>query len=210
MKPMRIAALPLLALVVVCGGCGQGSSPESPSPSPTNPGVLFDDFSYSDASALALHGWIVRSTVGWPGVTGAHWGEGSVVIVDDPAQAGNRILRMVAETDGTVAGTQEAQLCHQRKYLEGTYAARVRFADGPVSGPKLDQVVMSFYSISGYLGDLNPQYSELDWEYLPNGGWFGPGSSLSNTSGRRSASIRGSRSINTACCPARRPDGTRW
>jgi hypothetical protein len=65
----------------------------------------------------------------------------------------------------------QTQLCHQRKYLEGTYAARVRFTDDPVSGPRGDQLVQSFYTISPLKAPMDPDYSELDWEYLPNGGW---------------------------------------
>jgi hypothetical protein len=55
--------------------------------------------------------------------------------------------------------------------LEGTYAARVRFTDDPVSGPRGDQLVESFYSISPLKAPMDLDYSELDFEYLPNGGW---------------------------------------
>ena len=60
---------------------------------------------------------------------------------------------------------------HQRKYFEGTYAARVRFTDQPVEGPDGDVVVQTFYAVSPLRFDFDPEYSELDWEYLPNGGW---------------------------------------
>jgi hypothetical protein len=149
---------------------------------PKDAGTLFDDFSYASAADLADRGWIVRATPGLPGVEGAHWGEGTVTIVDDPDQPGNKAVRLVAVSDGTPEGTQQAQICQQRKYLEGTYAARVRFSDEPVSGPDVDQMVMSFYTISGYVKDLDPDYSELDFEYLPNGGWKRRGPILFNTS----------------------------
>jgi len=76
-----------------------------------------------------------------------------------------------ATTDGTAAGTSQAQICQQRKYLEGTYATRVRFRDAPASGPDGDQLVETFYTISPLQAPLDPNYSELDWEYLANGGW---------------------------------------
>jgi hypothetical protein len=78
---------------------------------------------------------------------------------------------MTSSTDGTPAGTTQTQVCHQRKYLEGTYAARVRFSDQPVSGPDGDQLVESFYMMSPLKTPMDPTYSELDFEYLPNGGW---------------------------------------
>ena len=81
------------------------------------------------------------------------------------------IIRMTSSTDGTGPTTRQTQICHQRKYLEGTYAARVRFTDKPVSGPGGDQLVESFYTISPLKAPMDPDYSELDFEYLPNGGW---------------------------------------
>jgi len=131
--------------------------------------VLFDDFSYANKNQLKKHGWILRTAPGWPGVPGATWSEDGVSIQTDPDQPGNRILRMTSSTDGT--NTKQTQICHQRKYLEGTYAARVRFTDNSLSGPSGDQIVQSFYTISPLKAPMDPDYSELDFEYLPNGGW---------------------------------------
>jgi hypothetical protein len=132
--------------------------------------VLFDDFSYTTHDAFSRNGWIVRSAMGWPGIAGATWSD-AVSFVDDAASAGNRVVRMTASTDGST--TRQAQFCHQRKYREGTYAARVRLSDRPVSGPDGDQVVQTFYTIAPLRAVLDPDYSEQDFEYLPNGGWGG-------------------------------------
>src|SRR5262249_22950982 len=110
---MRHALLLLLA-----------SSSAAAAPDPGH--ILFDDFSYASLDAFRGNGWIARSAQGWPGIEGATWLD-TLTFVDDPAKSGNRLARMTATTDGTT--TRQAQFCHQRKYLEGTYAARVRFSD---------------------------------------------------------------------------------
>ena len=138
-----------------------------------SPQILFDDFSYSTIDEMTSNGWVVRSGSGWPGVTGATFRAENVSFVDYPDQAGNRLLRMTSSTDGTAENTYQTQICHQRKYLEGTYAARVRFSDEPVTGVDGDQVVQTFYTITPYVRPFDPQYSEMDFEYLPNGGWGG-------------------------------------
>jgi hypothetical protein len=142
------------------------------------PAVLFDDFNYPSPDAMTRNGWIVRKAIGWPGIEGATW-TGSVTLIDDSQHAGNRLVRMTAQTDGTT--TQQAQFCHQRKYYAGTYAARVRFSDGPVSGPDGDQIVETFYNIAPIKAPLDPDYSEQDFEYLPNGGWGGTDLALHTT-----------------------------
>jgi hypothetical protein len=134
-------------------------------------GLFFDDFSDADTAALVRHGWIVRDKPGHPGVEGASWGFSGIALVDDPQQRGNRLLRLTARTDGSVSGTAHAQVCQARKFFEGTYAARVRFSDAPAQGPDGDVVVQTFYIVSPLRFDFDPEYSELDWEYLPNGGW---------------------------------------
>jgi hypothetical protein len=146
-------------------------TPNTAASKTSKPSILFDDFSYMNKDQLKKHGWILRNAAGWPGVPGATWSEDGVSIVLDPDRPGNRILRMTSSTDGTGAKTKQTQICHQRKYLEGTYAARVRFNDNPVSGPGGDQIVESFYTIAPLKAPMDPDYSELDYEYLPNGGW---------------------------------------
>jgi hypothetical protein len=122
---------------------------------------------------MTANGWIIRSGGGWPGVTGASFHPENVSFIDDVTSAGNRLLRMTSSTDGSGENTSQTQICHERKYLEGTYAARVRFSDAPASGTDGDQIVQTFYMITPYDKPLNPDYSEMDFEYLPNGGWGG-------------------------------------
>lgn len=167
-----IAALSAAALLLAA--CGT-AAPDASSP---GHGVFFDDFSARDVAALQRNGWSLRERRGHPGVDGAAWGPGNVSLVDDPALPGNRLLRLSASTDGSASNTTQAQVCHARKYFEGTYAARVRFSDAPVRGPDGDVVVQTFYAVSPLRFDFDPDYSEIDWEYLPNGGWGDPATRL--------------------------------
>jgi len=151
---------PLLAALGLLGGA------------PTLAAVFFDDFSYRDSAELRdAGGWLLRDRAGHPGPAGARWSPAGVQVVDDPARPNNRLLRLHARTDGSTEGTEQAQACHARKYLRGTYAARVRFSDSPTHGADGDPVIQTFYAIGPLRHDLDPEFSEVDFEYLPNGGW---------------------------------------
>jgi len=133
--------------------------------------LFFDDFSYAAPADLATGGWTLREGDGHPGLPGGRFSPDAVTLHDDPLRAGNRVLRLTARTDGTGPGTVQAQLCQPRKYLRGTYAARIRFSDAPRSGVRGDPVIESFYAVAPLAHAFDPDFSELDWEYLPNGGW---------------------------------------
>ena len=172
---MRSAVTLSIFCIIVIAGCVSNIPTRTASPEPaTLPAqILFDDFSYSTANEMTSNGWGIRSGAGLPGVQGSSFRAENVSFIDYPAQAGNRLLRMTSSTDGTGENTYQTQICHQRKYLEGTYAARVRFSDMPVSGSDNDQIVETFYTITPYEKPFDPDYSEMDFEYLPNGGWGG-------------------------------------
>lgn len=161
MPPEPMSCLRRLVTIVLALGCAMAQAA----------GLFFDDFSHADREALVGAGWTLRTGAGHPGVPGAAWRADAVSLHDDPAGPGNRLLRLTARTDGTPAGTVQAQLCHARKLLAGTYAARVRFSDEPVEGQDGDPVVQAFYAVAPLRHDFDPQFSEIDWEYLPNGGW---------------------------------------
>ena len=135
-------------------------------------GYLFDDFHYTSSadSSLSQHGWTPRTYAGGPGVPGATWPANSITF---PSSNGDQVMQLTASTDGTSAGTKQAELYStQKRFLDGTYASRIRFTDTPTAGNDGDHVNETFFTISPLNGDLDPTYSELDIsEYLPNGGW---------------------------------------
>lgn len=174
---MRRIAVPYILCLFIVGSCTPRAITPTVEASATSNNessqILFDDFSYSTRDEMTANGWVIRSGSGWPGVAGATFRSENVAFVDYPNQSGNRLLRMTSSTDGSGENTFQTQICHQRKYLEGTYAARVCFSDEPASGVDGDQIVETFYTITPYDRPLNPAYSEMDYEYLPNGGWGG-------------------------------------
>ncbi|GIM95309.1 glycosyl hydrolase [Paractinoplanes toevensis] len=163
----RLAALSIAGLVasgVVALTSGTASAADC--------GYLFDDFHYASSSdsSLTSHGWTPRTYAGGPGVPGATWSANSITF---PSSNGDQVMQLTASTDGTGAGTNQAELYStQKRFLDGTYASRIRFTDAPVSGNDGDHINETFFTISPLNGDLDPTYSELDIsEYLPNGGW---------------------------------------
>lgn len=142
---------------------------------------LFDDFSYGGPTdpLLAQRGWTVRTGGGGPGVPGGVWSGDHVSF---PAADGGQVMELKASTEGATGTTVQSEVSHQRKFTEGTYAARVRFADAPVSGPDGDQTVQTFFTITPLDAPMDPDYGELDFEYLPNGGWGESGPTLFMTS----------------------------
>ncbi|GAA1385613.1 cellulose binding domain-containing protein [Kitasatospora putterlickiae] len=133
--------------------------------------VLFDDLDYSGHTdpALAAHGWNARSGGGGPGVAGATWAPENVTFAE---QDGNSVMTLRTSTAGTAESTRQSEFHSQAmKFRDGTYAARVRFADAPVTGPDGDHLVQSFFTINDLKAPNADDYAEYDFEYLPNGGW---------------------------------------
>ncbi|WP_229075900.1 ricin-type beta-trefoil lectin domain protein [Actinoplanes sp. DH11] len=164
----------LAATVATFTGIGVAAAPQSSAA--VGCGVLFDDFNYASRTdaALGQRGWSIRSNAGGPGVAGARWLADNVSF---PTVDGQKVAQLRAVTDGTAGGTSHAEFSQSnRRFFEGTYLARIKFADAPVSGPDGDHVNQTFYTISPLAAPRDPMYSEMDFsEYLPNGGWGDPG-----------------------------------
>ncbi len=171
---MKSFLLVYLAGFIIIAGSGCAPVPLAATPTRTGNGaeiIFFDDFTYAAREEMTANGWVLREGTGWPGVPGARFRADNVSLVDAPDLPGNRLLRMTSSTDGTAEGTFQTQLCQQRKFFEGTYAARVQFRDEPEFGTDGDQIVETFYAITPYERPMALDYSEMDFEYLPNGGW---------------------------------------
>ncbi|TQV71167.1 glycoside hydrolase family 16 protein [Exilibacterium tricleocarpae] len=165
------ACLLLSSLSCATVGCNPWSAGADATTADTPEAIFFDDFHYTTFDAFRANGWRARTETGHPGVVGATWSQDGISF--HPAAAGARkgMVRLTSVTDGSAANTRHTQFCHARKYLYGTYAARVYFRDAPSQGPDGDEVIQTFYAISPLEEPMHPDYSEMDFEYLPNGGW---------------------------------------
>lgn len=162
-------------------GAATTSTPISPA---APAGVYFDNFDYTGPAdpALFKHGWLVRTGKGVPGIPDT-WSARGVSFPADPQAQDGHVLQLEAQTDGTKAGTTQAEIqTASNKFFTGTFAARVFFSDAPTTGRDGDHVNESFYAISQNDSISNTRYSELDNEYMPNGGWGNKGPFLDTTS----------------------------
>ena len=165
---------------------GHDLLPATPAPTAAvpPPGVMFDDFHYSgpDDPALSSNGWQARTGGGGPGIRNT-WSAAGVSFPSDPTAQGGQALQLRVTTDGTDQGTRQAELQSTKAdVLTGTLAARVHFSDEPAHGSNGDHINESFFAISP--SATSPHYSELDDEYMPNGGWGAPGPQLDTTTWR--------------------------
>ncbi|TDC72472.1 glycoside hydrolase family 16 protein, partial [Actinomadura sp. 7K507] len=144
--------------------------------------ALFDDFDYTSHTdpAIGAHGWNIRANSGGPGVPGATWAPENVTFA---MEGTNSIMNLETSTAGTGATTVHTEvLTKAMKFKNGTYAARVKFSDAPTSGPDGDHIVQTFFTINDLTAPMADDYSEYDFEYLPNGGWGEPSNILYATS----------------------------
>lgn len=166
-------ALGCTALVTLPSTAGAATAEEA---------TLFDDFDYTDHTdpQIAAHGWSIRSNSGGPGVPGASWAPENVTF---SGEGGDSVMNLETSTAGTGESTAQTEILTQSmKFRDGTYAARVKFSDAPTSGPDGDHLVQSFFTINDLKEPMADDYSEYDFEYLPNGGWGESGNTLYTTS----------------------------
>ncbi|GAA2845741.1 hypothetical protein Acy02nite_47360 [Actinoplanes cyaneus] len=148
------------------------------------PGIMFDDFHYTgrDDPALAANGWMARTESGGPGIHGTYNANATSFPADQSAMGG-QALQLQASTDGASSHTRQAELSTKAPvFFTGTLAARVFFTDKPAKGSDGDHVNHAFNTISA--SGQSPKYSELDYEYQPNGGWGATGPKMDVVSWR--------------------------
>jgi len=145
----------VLTMTVLLAGRANGQS-----------SVFFDDFNYTSStdSNLLNFGWSPRSGGGGPGI--GTWDPTHITFIPDPADSSNELMQMAATTSGTASTSIQTEILTPFKFLHGTFAARVKFEDAPDSGLDGDQLYQTFFTISPY---RSRPYSEIDFEYLPNG-----------------------------------------
>jgi hypothetical protein len=175
----------------------QPSEPAMPQEPPAVGTVIWDDFNYASwKDPLAgQFGWRFRNGTGWPGNYGG-WSPDQIAFVTDPDDPSNTLMRLESYTDGRAgASTVQTQVSRQPpNVFHGTFAARTRFRPLASVGPdnSADQLTQTFYMIVGIEGTYaDPGYplqsyepyqrtphSELDFEFLPHGGWGRPSTAM--------------------------------
>lgn len=131
----------------------------------------FDDFLYTsqqemltatDATTGFPMSWNIRTGTGGPGF--GIWESGNVI-----PDGNNSLVTLLGRTIGESTSTLKAQIFTPEVFLEGTYAAMVRFSDAPndPNVPDGDAVVETFFAASPFVTD-DPNFSETDFEYYPN------------------------------------------
>ena len=144
-----------------------------------NEQILFDDFNYNSTAELTKNGWNVRTYPGGPGLSNGGWDASNVSFVDTGI---NKSMRLRATTNingsnivngaATQGSSSQSEVRRsESKYKNGTWATRMYFNDAPLDGPDGDSVVETFFGITKYIEGSEP-YSEIDFEYLANGGWY--------------------------------------
>ncbi|MEU8816217.1 glycoside hydrolase family 16 protein [Actinoplanes sp. NPDC048796] len=149
-------------------------------------GTFFDNFHYraSNDPALAANGWQIRTEGGGPGIADS-WTDDTLSFPSDKSAKGGKALQLRASTDGTKAGTRQTELATTGGgFFRGTVAARVFFTNKPVTGRDGDHLNQTFCAISP--SHDSARYSELDFEYQPNGGWGAVGPKMDMVSWRSS------------------------
>lgn len=158
-----------------------------------NTQILFDDFNYSNNTQFANNGWRVRTWNGGPGLANGTWSANNISFVTDPAAPSNKFMRLKAGTNingstisnnnSTTGSVSQAEVARvEQIYKNGTWAARMYFNDAPSTGPDGDTVIQTFFGLTDYI-ELAEPYSEIDFEYLPNGGWWSGSATPSMWSG---------------------------
>jgi hypothetical protein len=144
--------------------------------------ILFDDFSYTTTAQMANNGWRLRTWEGGPGLANGSWSTNNISFVTDPAAPANKFMRLKASTNingstivnnrSTTGSVSQAEVARvEQIYKNGTWAARMYFNDAPSTGPDGDTAIETFFGLTDYIEGAEP-YSEIDFEYLPNGGWW--------------------------------------
>lgn len=173
-RMLSILALALF-LFAGCNSPFNAAERQASSRALTEAGIMFDDFQYSSAQdpAFEQFGWYVSSYTGGVGPVGSKYWPEMISFASNPARSNDKVVRLSCSTDGTPSGTKKAEIGHQQQYANGTWAARVRFTNSPVSGPDTDEMIQTFF---GYHSGAH--HNEIDFEYLPNGGWGASGSAM--------------------------------
>lgn len=178
--------LPILIMILLQWDCKSPTKKTDPKPRDNSfpPAVFFDDFNYENVSdpALLQSGWTIRNYKGGPGPSGASWDPEMIGFIQEKSNPENRLMTLSALTQGSALSCRQSEIISPIKYKKATFAAKVMFSDRPDYGTDGDGIVQTFFTISSWSFAETDEYSEFDFEYLPNGGWGRSGAHLWETS----------------------------
>jgi len=130
---------------------------------------------------------------GHPGIEGASWGAASLRAARRPAQPGNRLLAAARPHRRHATGHDAMRSSATSASISrAPTAARVRLQRMRSAGAGTATWSCRPSTPRAAEVDFDPEYSELDWEYLPKGGWGDARTRLYGVSWRRCASSPGS------------------
>ena len=173
LTPTRKIAIGATVAATAAALTGIGIAAAPSSSAAAGCGVLFDDFNYSSAHRRGAGPARLEHPQQHRRPRRAAARAGSPTTCRSRPSTGRRSPSSRRSPTAPPAGTSHAEFSQSnRRFFEGTYLARIKFADAPASGADGDHVNQTFYTISPLAAPRDPLYSELDFsEYLPNGGW---------------------------------------
>jgi len=139
-------------------------------PYEATPEEFYDDFAYLDVDDAAAFGWNAVDDNSAPPEDTSVYDAANVNFQSNPeGPSGDCVMTLWSIVDGAEVPVNSRIETIEKKFLYGTYCARVRFEYTPSEIYPANEDVQTFYVINWLPGQ--DDYSECDFEYLPWNFW---------------------------------------